>query len=87
MAERLREVADDLHVGHLMLLMQFGNMRKEVVRYNTELFARAVKPQIEGQFDDRWEDHWWPKPMARPEPDSRRSVHLHWAAICRRMAT
>ncbi|MEQ9643069.1 MAG: LLM class flavin-dependent oxidoreductase [Alphaproteobacteria bacterium] len=66
-AERLREVALDLNVGHLMLLLQFGNMGKDVVRHNTELFAKQVKPQIEGLFEDEWEDRWWPQPMARPQ--------------------
>lgn len=66
-AERLREVAVDLNVGHLMLLLQFGNMSKDVVRHNTEMFAKHVKPQIEGLFEDEWEDRWWPQPMARPQ--------------------
>ena len=34
-------MADDLNVGHLMLLMQFGNMSKELTRYNTKLFAET----------------------------------------------
>jgi alkanesulfonate monooxygenase SsuD/methylene tetrahydromethanopterin reductase-like flavin-dependent oxidoreductase (luciferase family) len=66
-AERLREVAVDLNVGHLMLLMQFGNMGKDVVRYNTELFAKSVMPQISGLFEDEWEDKWWPAPMTAPQ--------------------
>jgi len=63
-AERLREVAKELHVGHLMLLLQFGNMSKQLTQYNTRLFAQKVMPQIRDLFDDEWEDHWWPTPLA-----------------------
>jgi len=62
-AEQLREVATNLNVGQLMLLLQYGNMRKEVVNYNSELFAKQVMPQVRGQFDDRWENAWWPTPI------------------------
>ncbi|HEV2301330.1 MAG TPA: hypothetical protein VGR91_07140, partial [Stellaceae bacterium] len=64
-AAQLRTVATDLNVGHLMLLMQFGNMNKELATYNTRLFAEKVMPQLKGLFSD-WEDRWWPQPM-RPE--------------------
>jgi len=63
-AEQLREVATNLNVGHLMLLLQYGNMSKELTRYNTKLFAEQVKPKIQGMFPE-WEDKWWPNPMAR----------------------
>ncbi len=63
-AEQLREVATELNIGHLMLLMQFGNMSRELTMHNTELFAKRVLPQLAGLFDDRWENRWWPKPVA-----------------------
>jgi alkanesulfonate monooxygenase SsuD/methylene tetrahydromethanopterin reductase-like flavin-dependent oxidoreductase (luciferase family) len=63
-AERLKQVAADLNVGHLMLLMQFGNMGKDLAKYNTQLFAEKVMPQLGGLFSE-WEDRWWPQPMAR----------------------
>ena len=62
-AEQLREVATSLNVGHFMLLLQFGNMGKELTMYNTRLFAEKVLPQLRGHFSE-WEDRWWPKPMA-----------------------
>jgi alkanesulfonate monooxygenase SsuD/methylene tetrahydromethanopterin reductase-like flavin-dependent oxidoreductase (luciferase family) len=65
-AEKLREVAVDLNVGHLMLLLQYGNMRKDLAMHNTKLFAERVAPQIRGLFDDKWEDRWWPKPLPKP---------------------
>ncbi len=63
-AERLREVAVDLNVGQLMLLLQYGNMSKDLTLYNTELFAKRVKPQLAGLFEDEWENQWWPTPIA-----------------------
>ena len=63
-ADQLREVATELNVGHLMLLLQFGNMSRELAMHNTELFAKRVMPQLAGLFDDRWENRWWPRPVA-----------------------
>ena len=63
-ADRLRQVAKDLNVGHLMLLLQFGNMGKDLAAYNTRLFAEKVMPQLKDIFSE-WEDRWWPRPMAR----------------------
>ena len=61
---QLSEVATELNVGHLMLLLQFGNMGKELAQYNTRLFAETVMPRMKGLFSE-WEDRWWPQPMAR----------------------
>lgn len=66
-AEKLLKVAREMNVGHLMLLLQYGNMSKDLANYNTKLFAEKVMPQLRGLFDDKWEDFWWPKPMARDE--------------------
>jgi len=63
-ASQLKEVAVNLNVGHLMLLMQFGNMGKDLAKYNTKLFAEKVMPQLTDVFAE-WEDRWWPQPMAR----------------------
>jgi len=62
-AEQLREVALNLNVGQLMLLLQFGNMSKDLAFYNTELFAKRVAPQLRGLFENEWENRWWPKPL------------------------
>jgi alkanesulfonate monooxygenase SsuD/methylene tetrahydromethanopterin reductase-like flavin-dependent oxidoreductase (luciferase family) len=61
-AAQLRQVATDLNVGHLMLLLQFGNMSKGVAQYNTRLFAEKVMPQLDDLFAE-WENRWWPQPM------------------------
>jgi len=53
-------------VGHLMLLLQFGNMGKDLAKYNTQLFAERVMPRLRPLFAE-WEDRWWPQPMPEPE--------------------
>jgi alkanesulfonate monooxygenase SsuD/methylene tetrahydromethanopterin reductase-like flavin-dependent oxidoreductase (luciferase family) len=63
-AAQLREVAKNLNVGHLMMLLQFGNLGKDLAKYNTQLFAEQVMPQLHDVFAD-WEDRWWPQPMER----------------------
>jgi alkanesulfonate monooxygenase SsuD/methylene tetrahydromethanopterin reductase-like flavin-dependent oxidoreductase (luciferase family) len=60
--EQIVELAENLNVGNLMLLMQFGNMNKELTRYNTKLFAEKVMPTLK-KFYSEWEHRWWPKPM------------------------
>jgi alkanesulfonate monooxygenase SsuD/methylene tetrahydromethanopterin reductase-like flavin-dependent oxidoreductase (luciferase family) len=64
--EQLNALADELHVGHLMLLMQFGSMGKELTHYNTRMFAEHVMPRVRPMFSE-WEDRWWPKPMQAEE--------------------
>jgi alkanesulfonate monooxygenase SsuD/methylene tetrahydromethanopterin reductase-like flavin-dependent oxidoreductase (luciferase family) len=59
--DRLQDAADTLRMGHLMVLLHFGNMKQEIVRYNSELFAREVMPKLSGLFSD-WEDEYWPAP-------------------------
>jgi alkanesulfonate monooxygenase SsuD/methylene tetrahydromethanopterin reductase-like flavin-dependent oxidoreductase (luciferase family) len=61
-AEQLREVATSLNVGNLMMLLQFGNMNKELTRYNTRMFAEHVAPKLRPLFAE-WEHRWWPQPM------------------------
>jgi alkanesulfonate monooxygenase SsuD/methylene tetrahydromethanopterin reductase-like flavin-dependent oxidoreductase (luciferase family) len=63
---QLSEVATELNVGHLMLLLQFGNMGKDLAKYNTKLFAEQVMPRLQPLFSE-WEDRWWPQPMASAE--------------------
>jgi alkanesulfonate monooxygenase SsuD/methylene tetrahydromethanopterin reductase-like flavin-dependent oxidoreductase (luciferase family) len=73
-AEQLRRVATELNVGHLMLLLHFGNMGRELTLHNSELFAKRVMPQLADLFDDRFEDHWWPRPMPREERATPRGL-------------
>jgi alkanesulfonate monooxygenase SsuD/methylene tetrahydromethanopterin reductase-like flavin-dependent oxidoreductase (luciferase family) len=64
--EQLTAVVTDLNVGHLMLLLQFGNMGKELAQYNTRLFAEKVMPRLR-QVHCGWDDRWWPQPMPSGE--------------------
>jgi alkanesulfonate monooxygenase SsuD/methylene tetrahydromethanopterin reductase-like flavin-dependent oxidoreductase (luciferase family) len=64
--EQLTELAKTLNVGQLMLLMQFGNMSKDLTKYNTRLFAEKVMPKLRPLFSE-WENRWWPKPMEKTE--------------------
>jgi alkanesulfonate monooxygenase SsuD/methylene tetrahydromethanopterin reductase-like flavin-dependent oxidoreductase (luciferase family) len=66
--EQIVELAENLNVGNLILLMQFGNMNKELTRYNTKLFADTVMPRLK-TFYAEWEHRWWPRPIA----DSQRA--------------
>jgi alkanesulfonate monooxygenase SsuD/methylene tetrahydromethanopterin reductase-like flavin-dependent oxidoreductase (luciferase family) len=60
--EQLMELATTLNVGQLMLMMQFGNLPTDAVKYNTRLFAEKVMPRLRPLFAD-WENRWWPKPL------------------------
>jgi alkanesulfonate monooxygenase SsuD/methylene tetrahydromethanopterin reductase-like flavin-dependent oxidoreductase (luciferase family) len=60
--EQMIELSKSLNVGNLMLLMQFGNMNKQLTRYNSKLFAEKVMPALK-KFYSEWEHRWWPRPM------------------------
>ena len=51
--DQLRELAADLRVGHIILLMQLGSMDHELTKYNTRLFAEKVMPRLKPLFADR----------------------------------
>jgi alkanesulfonate monooxygenase SsuD/methylene tetrahydromethanopterin reductase-like flavin-dependent oxidoreductase (luciferase family) len=68
--EQIVELAENLNVGNLMLLLQFGNMNKDLTRTNTRLFAEQVMPTLKN-FYAEWEHRWWPKPM---QPAQRATV-------------
>ena len=59
-ADRLNDMADKLHVGHVMVLCHYGNMKNETVYYNTQRFAKEVIPKLRNRFNE-YEDRWWPK--------------------------
>jgi alkanesulfonate monooxygenase SsuD/methylene tetrahydromethanopterin reductase-like flavin-dependent oxidoreductase (luciferase family) len=61
--ERLRETAKDLGVGHMMLLMQLGNLNRERTMRNIKQMSEQVLPNVRDVFSD-WEDKWWIKPLA-----------------------
>ena len=65
--EQLRDLVKSLRIGHLMVLIQFGNMSKELTNKNTRLFAEKVMPNLRDIWDDEWEDKWWIKPLAQAQ--------------------
>ncbi|HEV2571933.1 MAG TPA: LLM class flavin-dependent oxidoreductase [Beijerinckiaceae bacterium] len=67
-AEKLLNVCKEMHVGHLLLLLHFGNMSRDLTKYNTDLFATKVLPQIKHLYEKEWEDHWWPTGMPKHLP-------------------
>ena len=59
--ERLLEHAKRLRIGHLLTLLHFGSMPTDLCKSNIDLFAREVLPHLEGLWDDKYEDRWWPQ--------------------------
>jgi alkanesulfonate monooxygenase SsuD/methylene tetrahydromethanopterin reductase-like flavin-dependent oxidoreductase (luciferase family) len=64
-AEQLEHVIRSLHIGHLMLLNQFGSMPHDLAEENIRLMGEKVLPKLRGIWDGEWEDRWWIKPLAR----------------------
>jgi alkanesulfonate monooxygenase SsuD/methylene tetrahydromethanopterin reductase-like flavin-dependent oxidoreductase (luciferase family) len=62
--EQLREACKSLGVGHLMLLMQLGNLPRDRTMRNIGLMAEKVLPNLRDLWND-WEDRWWIRPLAR----------------------
>jgi alkanesulfonate monooxygenase SsuD/methylene tetrahydromethanopterin reductase-like flavin-dependent oxidoreductase (luciferase family) len=63
-AERLRDYCKTMRIGHLLALLQFGNLDRERTLFNVKLFAEKVLPQLRDLWEGEWEDHWWIKPLA-----------------------
>ncbi|MBI4242313.1 MAG: flavin-dependent oxidoreductase, partial [Candidatus Rokubacteria bacterium] len=65
----LRDCIDKLRVGHLMVLLQFGSLPRDLTLKNIELFGREVLPHLR----DLWagyKDRWWPAGAAEPNSSS-----------------
>jgi alkanesulfonate monooxygenase SsuD/methylene tetrahydromethanopterin reductase-like flavin-dependent oxidoreductase (luciferase family) len=60
--QRLREAAERLRVGQLMLLLQVGSMPPHLVEKNTRLFMEEVAPHVRDLWGD-YEDRWSPRPI------------------------
>ena len=63
--EHLAHAIKELRVGNLMLLLQFGDMPKELAMKNTELFAREVMPYVRDIWSE-YETRWWPEGVSNP---------------------
>jgi hypothetical protein len=62
LTDQIVDLVETLNTGNLKLLMQFGNMNRDLTRYNTRLFAEKVMPTLK-KFYAEWEHRWWPKPI------------------------
>jgi alkanesulfonate monooxygenase SsuD/methylene tetrahydromethanopterin reductase-like flavin-dependent oxidoreductase (luciferase family) len=75
--DRMNDMADRMKVGHVLLLLHFGNMPHETVLYNTTRFAREVIPKLRHRFNE-WEDKWWPRDTLA---DIRKPAPIGMAAL------
>jgi alkanesulfonate monooxygenase SsuD/methylene tetrahydromethanopterin reductase-like flavin-dependent oxidoreductase (luciferase family) len=66
--EQLIDGMKRLRVGHLLALLHFGSMPTDLCKRNIELFARQVLPHLEGLWDDKYEDRWWPERLRAKRP-------------------
>jgi alkanesulfonate monooxygenase SsuD/methylene tetrahydromethanopterin reductase-like flavin-dependent oxidoreductase (luciferase family) len=62
--DMLREIFTTMHVGHVMLLCQMGNMPDALARENTQRFAQDVMPHLKDLWPD-YTDYWYPTPLAQ----------------------
>jgi alkanesulfonate monooxygenase SsuD/methylene tetrahydromethanopterin reductase-like flavin-dependent oxidoreductase (luciferase family) len=73
--DRLNDLATRLKIGHLMVLLHFGDMAKETTLYNTTRFAQEIIPRMRHRFGE-WEDKWWPRdPPGATEAPTREAAH------------
>ena len=64
--DALKDAIEKLHVGHMLLLLNIGDMTREKTMYNTRLFAEEVMPHLQGMWGE-WEDKWYPKALAEKD--------------------
>ena len=67
--QQLTEMEETLRVGHLMVLLHFGDMPRDTVFYNTRRFAEEVAPRLRPMWSE-WRDEWWPA-TETPSPSGR----------------
>jgi hypothetical protein len=59
-------VIKDLHIGHLMVLNQFGSIPHDLAMENIRLTATKVVPNLKQMWPER-EDKWWPRALRSPQ--------------------
>ena len=70
--ERMEDMIKTLHVGMVFGLFMMGDMPDWKVRYNTQMFADKVMPQLRNMWPE-WEhdDRWWIHPLhTRVQPEA-----------------
>ena len=68
MREKLAEVAKGLNVGHMMMLLHFGNMSKETVHEEHDALREGSDAVTCKRLFSEWEDRWWIEPLAPDGP-------------------
>jgi alkanesulfonate monooxygenase SsuD/methylene tetrahydromethanopterin reductase-like flavin-dependent oxidoreductase (luciferase family) len=66
--QKLLDGVKRLRIGHLLTLLHFGSMPTELCKSNIDLFAREVLPYLADQWDDTYEDRWWPERLRAKRP-------------------
>jgi hypothetical protein len=56
-----------------MVLLHFGDMPKETVKYNTTRFTQDVMPRLQPLWSE-WQDEWWTKPASATVPNGKVSA-------------
>jgi alkanesulfonate monooxygenase SsuD/methylene tetrahydromethanopterin reductase-like flavin-dependent oxidoreductase (luciferase family) len=59
-AQRVRELCEELRLGQLITCMQMGNLPEEVAAHNTDLFGTEVIPRLRDIWAD-YPDRWTPQ--------------------------
>jgi alkanesulfonate monooxygenase SsuD/methylene tetrahydromethanopterin reductase-like flavin-dependent oxidoreductase (luciferase family) len=73
--QQLQEIARDLRIGNMIVMLQMGSMPHELVMKNIDLFAREVLPAVHGLWDDQgWEHAWWPQALGGGRPAAEPAV-------------
>jgi hypothetical protein len=63
-AERMEDMIEQLHIGHVFGLFHMGDMPDWKVRRSTQLFADKVMPRLRTLWPQwRDDDRWWCKPL------------------------
>lgn len=68
--EQLEQVVRDLHIGHLMILNQFGSLPHRTAMENMKRTAEGVLPHLRPLWSE-WTDRWWPRSLPLARPDTR----------------
>ncbi len=74
--ENCSTASQRLRIGHLLTLLHFGSMPTELCKRNIDLFAREVLPHLAPQWDDKYEDRWWPERSGQASGRSRKRRRL-----------
>jgi hypothetical protein len=59
-AQRVRELCEELRLGQLITCMQMGDLPEEVAAHNTDLFGSEVIPRLRDIWVD-YPDRWTPQ--------------------------